>query len=65
VSEQGVLFPTAAGGGAGADGWHPDELIGHGAVHGGSWRRPSNLRSTLVYTAVLGMPQAYARFKVR
>jgi hypothetical protein len=24
-----------------------------------------NLRSTLLYTAVLGMPQAYAPFKVR
>jgi len=24
-----------------------------------------HLRSTLVYTAVLGMPQAYAPFKVR
>lgn len=50
---------------AAAEGRHPDELIAHGAVHGGYWRRPYNLRSTLVYTAVLGMPQAYAPFKVR
>jgi beta-glucosidase len=41
------------------DGSHPDELIAAGAVHGGYWRRPYNRRTTLVYTAVLGVPQAY------
>jgi hypothetical protein len=29
-------------------------------IHGGYWRRPYNLRSTLVYTGILGLPEAYA-----
>jgi hypothetical protein len=40
--------------------WHPDERIAAGAVHGGYWRRPYDLRSTLVYTALLGLLEAYA-----
>jgi hypothetical protein len=39
---------------------HPDARIAHGAVHGGYWRRPDDIRSTLIYTAALGLPQAYA-----
>jgi len=42
------------------DGTHPDELVDHGAIHGGYWRRPYNLHSTLVYTGILGLPEAYA-----
>jgi hypothetical protein len=29
-------------------------------IHAGYWRRPYNLRSTLVYTGILGLPEAYA-----
>lgn len=39
---------------------HPDARIAHGAVHGGYWRRPYEIRSTLMYTAALGLPKAYA-----
>jgi hypothetical protein len=38
---------------------HPERLVSHGAVHGGYWRRPFDLRSTLMYTAVVGFPLAY------
>jgi len=38
---------------------HPEERIGSGAVHGGYWRRPYDLHSTLVYTGLLGLPEAY------
>ena len=39
---------------------HPEARIAHGAVHGGYWRRPYEIRSTLMYTAALGLPRAYA-----
>jgi len=39
---------------------HPDARIAHGAIHGGYWRRPYEIRSTLVYTAALGLPETYA-----
>jgi hypothetical protein len=42
------------------DGTHPDELVDFGAVHGGYWRRPYNLHSTLIYTGIVGLPEAYA-----
>lgn len=42
------------------NGTHPDELVDNGAIHGGYWRRPYNLHSTLVYTGILGLPEAYA-----
>lgn len=38
-------------------GWHPEERVAEGAVHGGYWRRPYDLRSTLVYTGLLGLPE--------
>jgi hypothetical protein len=42
------------------NGLHPDELVDHGAVHGGYWRPPYDLRSTLIYTGIIGLPEAYA-----
>jgi hypothetical protein len=39
---------------------HPDARIAHGAIHGGYWRRPYEIRSTLLYTAALGLPETYA-----
>jgi hypothetical protein len=39
--------------------WHPDAEVAESGVHGGYWRRPYDLRSTLVYTALLGLPRAY------
>lgn len=39
---------------------HPDARIAHGAIHGGYWRRPYEIRSTLFYTAALGLPETYA-----
>jgi hypothetical protein len=38
---------------------HPERLVARNAVHGGYWRRPYDIRSTLTYTAVLGLPEAY------
>jgi hypothetical protein len=38
----------------------PEELIGSGALHGGYWCRPYSLRSTLIYTGTVGLPEAYA-----
>jgi hypothetical protein len=38
---------------------HPERLVARNAVHGGYWRRPYDIRSTLAYTAVLGLPEAY------
>lgn len=42
-----------------SDSTHPDELFVAGAVHGGYWRTPYNLHSTLVWSSLLGLPQAY------
>jgi hypothetical protein len=39
---------------------HPERRSARAAVHGGYWRRPSEIRSTLLYTAALGLPKAYA-----
>jgi hypothetical protein len=39
---------------------HPDARVAYGAVHGGYWRRPYEIRSTLFYTAALGLPETYA-----
>jgi hypothetical protein len=41
-------------------GTHPEEFVDSGAVHGGYWRSAYNLRSTLVSTGILGLPEAYA-----
>jgi hypothetical protein len=38
----------------------PEELIGSGALHGGDWCRRNSLRSTLIYTGIDGLPEAYA-----
>ena len=38
---------------------HLESAAARSAVHGGYWRRPYNIRSTLTYTAVLGLPEAY------
>lgn len=45
--------------GAPAPGEHPERTVARNAVHGGYWRRPYNIRTTLTYTAVLGLPQTY------
>src|SRR3954465_16046878 len=39
---------------------HPALRNATAARHGGYWRRPYEIRSTLMYTAILGMPRAYA-----
>ena len=39
---------------------HLERRVAHGAVHGGYWRRPYEIRSTLMYTATVGLPKAYA-----
>jgi len=40
-------------------GWHPDAEVAACGVHGGYWRRPYDLRSTLTYSMLLGLPRAY------
>ena len=44
---------------------HPDRRVAHGAVHGGYWRRPYEIRSTLRYTVMRGLPRAYAPGRAR
>ena len=35
---------------------HPELLIAREAVHGGYWRQPFEIRSTLTFTVVAGLP---------
>ena len=37
---------------------HPELAIATNAVHGGYWRVPHDIKSTLLYTAALGLPRA-------
>jgi hypothetical protein len=38
----------------------PERRVIRSAVHGGYWRRPYEIRSTLAYTALPGLPKSYA-----
>ena len=37
---------------------HPELAISANGVHGGYWRVPHDIKSTLFYTAALGLPRA-------
>ena len=41
-----------------AEATHPELAIAADAVHGGYWRVPHDIKSTLLYTAALGLPRA-------
>ncbi len=38
---------------------HPELAVSANGVHGGYWRVPHDIRSTLFYTAALGLPRAF------
>jgi hypothetical protein len=38
---------------------HPELTITRNGVHGGYWRVPHDIRSTLLYTAAVGLPRAF------
>lgn len=38
---------------------HPEIGITRDGVHGGYWRVPHDIRTTLAYTGIVGLPQAY------
>ncbi len=40
------------------DAGHPELAVAANAVHGGYWRVPHDIKSTLLYTAALGLPRA-------
>ncbi len=46
--------------GAAASGLHPELAIARAGVHGGYWRVPHDINSTLLYSAVRGAPKAFA-----
>lgn len=39
---------------------HPELGLTRAGIHGGYWRVPHDIRTTLLYTGVVGIPQAYA-----
>lgn len=39
---------------------HPERRLTNGGVHGGYWRVAHDIRSTLLYTGIVGIPRAYA-----
>lgn len=38
---------------------HPELQLSRDGIHGGYWRSPYDIRSTLLYSGVVGLPQAY------
>ncbi len=39
---------------------HPELGLTRAGIHGGYWRVPHDIRTTLLYTGIVGIPQAYA-----
>jgi hypothetical protein len=39
---------------------HPELMLTRGGVHGGYWRVAHDIRTTLLYTGIVGIPRAYA-----
>jgi hypothetical protein len=39
---------------------HPELALTRDGIHGGYWRVPHDIRSTLLYTGLVGIPAAYA-----
>ena len=43
-----------------AAGERPELGLTRAGIHGGYWRVPHDIRTTLLYTGIVGIPQAYA-----